>query len=127
MAKAMTKAEKLYEDYKKLSDKEKYEFYKLVDGMGGIETYTVGNQIDEFMEYTEAPEEKEVTYEYKILYNGNCIMDSRDIDHCPYELAEYAKMDANADVRSQMMAWYNKGHDYDADLFEIVIDEICAD
>lgn len=45
MAKAMTKAEKLYEDYKKLPDKEKYEFYKLVDGIGGIETYTVGNDI----------------------------------------------------------------------------------
>ena len=76
MAKAMTKAEKLYEDYKQLSNREKYEFYKLVDGMGGIETYTVGNQIDEFMEHMETPEEKEVMYEYKILYDGNCIIDS---------------------------------------------------
>lgn len=127
MTKAMTKAEKLYEDYKKLSDKEKYEFYKLVDGMGGIETYTVGNQIDEFMEYMETPEEKEVTYEYKILYNGNCIIDSWDIDHEPYELAEYAKMDAAADMKSKIMEWCNEGHDYDADLFEIIIEEIYAE
>lgn len=28
---------------------EKYDFLKSLDEMGGVETYTVGNQIDEFI------------------------------------------------------------------------------
>ena len=36
-------------------------------------------------------------------------------------------MDAAADMKSKIMEWCNEGHDYDTNLFEIVIDEICAD
>ena len=44
----MTQAVKeVVDKYNQLSDKEKCEFLKSMDKMGGCETYTVGSQIDE--------------------------------------------------------------------------------
>lgn len=45
--------------YNDLTDKEKYYFFKSLDCMGGIETYTIGNQIDDFIDSIEGNEEDE--------------------------------------------------------------------
>ena len=51
------KTETVIRKYNALSDQEKYDFLKSLDCMGGIETYTVGNQIDEFIHFMEGNEE----------------------------------------------------------------------
>lgn len=51
------KTETVINKYKALSDKEKYDFLKSLDKMGGIETYTIGSQIDEFIRYIEDEEQ----------------------------------------------------------------------
>lgn len=45
--------EDIIKRYELLSDEEKYYFLKSLDKMGGLETYTVGSQIDEFIKYME--------------------------------------------------------------------------
>lgn len=51
----MTQAVKeVVDKYNQLSDKEKCEFLKSMDKMGGCETYSVGSQIDEFIEFVES-------------------------------------------------------------------------
>ena len=40
--------------YNELTDKEKYDFLKSLDKMGGCETYTIGSQIDEFIRFMES-------------------------------------------------------------------------
>ena len=47
------KTETVIKKYKALSEKEKYDFLKSLDKMGGIETYTIGSQIDEFIKFME--------------------------------------------------------------------------
>ena len=47
------KTETVIRKYKALSEKEKYDFLKALDEMGGIETFTVGMQIDEFIKFME--------------------------------------------------------------------------
>ena len=47
------KTEIVIRKYKALSEKEKYDFLKSLDEMGGIETYTIGSQIDEFIKFME--------------------------------------------------------------------------
>lgn len=39
--------------YNELTDKEKYDFLKSLDDMGGVETFTVGMQIDDFISFME--------------------------------------------------------------------------
>lgn len=53
------KTETVIKKYKALTDREKYDFLKSLDEMGGVETYTVGNQIDEFIRSMESEEEEE--------------------------------------------------------------------
>lgn len=48
------KTETVIRKYNALSDQEKYEFLKSLDCMGGVETYTVGSQIDEFINFMES-------------------------------------------------------------------------
>lgn len=52
------KTKAVIDNYESLSDKEKYDFLISLDCMGGIETYTVGSQIDEFIRYMEEEEEE---------------------------------------------------------------------
>lgn len=40
-------------EYQKLTDQEKYEFFQNIDEAGGVETYTVGMQIDAFLQSME--------------------------------------------------------------------------
>lgn len=54
------KTETVIKKYKALTDREKYDFLKSLDEMGGIETYTVGHQIDEFIRTMESDEEEEI-------------------------------------------------------------------
>ena len=49
----------LVKNYSKLSNKEKYDFLMSLDSMGGCETYTVGSQIDEFIEFMKENIEEE--------------------------------------------------------------------
>ena len=51
------KTETVIKKYKALSEKEKYDFLKALDEMGGIETFTVGMQIDEFIKFMEEEED----------------------------------------------------------------------
>ena len=51
------KTETIIRKYKALSEKEKYDFLKSLDEMGGIETFTVGMQIDEFLKFMEDEED----------------------------------------------------------------------
>ena len=51
------KTETVIRKYKALSEKEKYDFLKALDEMGGIETFTVGMQIDEFIKFMEEEED----------------------------------------------------------------------
>lgn len=51
------KTETVIRKYNALSDKEKYDFFKSLDKLGGIETYTVGSQIDDFIKFMEEEEE----------------------------------------------------------------------
>lgn len=50
------KTETVIRKYNTLSDKEKYDFLKSLDKMGGIETFTVGMQIDGFIKFMESDE-----------------------------------------------------------------------
>lgn len=59
------KTETVIKKYKALSDEEKYDFLKSLDQMGGIETYTVGSQIDEFIRFMEENDENEDEKEMK--------------------------------------------------------------
>ena len=52
------KTETVIKKYNALTDREKYDFLKSLDEMGGIETYTVGMQIDEFIRLMESNEEE---------------------------------------------------------------------
>lgn len=55
----MTKnTETVIKKYKALTDKEKYDFLKSLDEMGGLETYTIGGQIDDFIRFMESGEEE---------------------------------------------------------------------
>lgn len=54
--------------FNKLTDVEKCGFFKTLDSMGGVETYTVGMQIDDFMK--ECEENDSTTYK---TYITNCI------------------------------------------------------
>lgn len=57
------KAETIIKKYKALTDMEQYDFLKSLeslDEMGGVETYTVGHQIDEFIRTMESDEEEEI-------------------------------------------------------------------
>lgn len=47
------KTETVIRKYNALSDKEKYDFLKSLDKMSGIETYTIGSQIDDFLKFME--------------------------------------------------------------------------
>ena len=47
------KTETVIKKYNALSDKEKYDFLTSLDKMGGIETYTIGSQIDDFIKFVE--------------------------------------------------------------------------
>lgn len=51
------KTETVIKKYNALSDKEKYDFLKTLDKMGGIETYTIGSQIDDFIKFIEKEED----------------------------------------------------------------------
>ena len=51
------KTETVIKKYNALSDKEKYDFLKSLDEMGGIETFTVGMQIDDFIKFIEESED----------------------------------------------------------------------
>lgn len=51
------KTETVIRKYNALSDNEKYDFLKSLDKMGGLETYTIGSQIDEFIRFVESNEE----------------------------------------------------------------------
>lgn len=53
------KTETVIRKYNDLSDKEKYDFLKSLDEMGGIETFTVGMQIDDFIKFMESDEFEE--------------------------------------------------------------------
>lgn len=53
------KTETVIRKYNALSDKEKYDFLKSLDEMGGIETYTIGMQIDDFIKFVESDEFEE--------------------------------------------------------------------
>lgn len=61
------KTETVIKEYKALSDREKYDFLKSLDQMGGIETYTVGSQIDDFIRFMEEDEFVEDEVEADIL------------------------------------------------------------
>ena len=50
------KTETVIRKYKALSEKEKYDFLKSLDEMCGIETYTIGSQIDEFIKFMKEEE-----------------------------------------------------------------------
>lgn len=52
------KTKTVIKKYNALTNKEKYDFLKSLDGMGGIETYTVGNQIDDFIRCMESDDEE---------------------------------------------------------------------
>ena len=53
------RTKELVKNYSKLSNKEKYDFLMSLDSMGGYETYTVGSQIDEFIEFMKENIEEE--------------------------------------------------------------------
>ena len=74
------KTETIIKKYRALTDMEKYDFLKSLDEMGGIETYTVGNQIDEFMRSMESDEET-----FQSLNVSQTLFDSKGMRSDYYE------------------------------------------
>ena len=74
------KTETIIKKYRALTDMEKYDFLKSLDEMGGIETYTVGNQIDEFMRSMESDEET-----FQSLNVSQTLLDSKGMRSDYYE------------------------------------------
>lgn len=53
------KTEEALQLYNKLTDDEKYDFFKALDNQGNLESYSIGMQIDEFIRDYEEFEENE--------------------------------------------------------------------